>query len=69
MSLHRGEDLVVSQLEGASVTDGEWHHLQLEVGATPASASADLTATLTLDHALYRVSRNTQLCNVCVGVI
>ncbi|XP_062842208.1 cadherin EGF LAG seven-pass G-type receptor 2 [Trichomycterus rosablanca] len=56
MSLQRGEDSAVSRLEEAFVTDGEWHHLQLEVGTSPTGGGAELTATLALDRGLYRSS-------------
>ncbi|XP_060713609.1 cadherin EGF LAG seven-pass G-type receptor 2 isoform X1 [Tachysurus vachellii] len=56
MSLYHGEDSAVSRLEEASVADGEWHHLQIEVRTSLRELVTVATATLTLDHGLYTSS-------------
>ncbi|KAK3536667.1 hypothetical protein QTP86_016092, partial [Hemibagrus guttatus] len=56
MSLYHGEDSAVSRLEEASVADGEWHHMQLEVHTSSRELWTGTTATLTLDHGLYTSS-------------
>ncbi|XP_035376437.1 cadherin EGF LAG seven-pass G-type receptor 2 isoform X2 [Electrophorus electricus] len=59
MLLHHSEDSAVSRVEEASVDDGAWYHLRLDLGWPPGGAGAaalQLRAVLSLDHGLYTSS-------------
>uniref|UniRef100_UPI003EBE4DC0 cadherin EGF LAG seven-pass G-type receptor 2 precursor n=1 Tax=Danio rerio TaxID=7955 RepID=UPI003EBE4DC0 len=52
-SVQRGEDSVVSRVDDVTVSDGQWHHVSLELkGPT----TGGVTATLSLDYGLYTSS-------------
>lgn len=61
MSLSRAEDSAVSRLEEASVADGVWHHLQLEVRTSSRELGTGPTVTLALDYGLYTVGLHRRL--------
>ncbi|XP_077101784.1 cadherin EGF LAG seven-pass G-type receptor 2-like [Siphateles boraxobius] len=50
-SVQRGEDSAVSRVDDVTVSDGQWHHVLLEL-----RGSASITAALSLDHGLYTAS-------------
>lgn len=56
MGLHRGEDSTLSRVEEVLVNDGDWHHLQLDISGSVATATHH-KAVLSVDHGLYLVSR------------
>ncbi|XP_067272650.1 cadherin EGF LAG seven-pass G-type receptor 2 [Pseudorasbora parva] len=47
-SVQRGEDSVVSRVDDVTVSDGQWHHMLLELRGE--------TAAMSLDHGLYTAS-------------
>uniref|UniRef100_A0A8C1D163 Cadherin EGF LAG seven-pass G-type receptor 2 n=1 Tax=Cyprinus carpio carpio TaxID=630221 RepID=A0A8C1D163_CYPCA len=51
-SVQRGEDSTVSRVDDVTVSDGQWHHLLLELRG----GAGSITATLSLDHGLYTSS-------------
>uniref|UniRef100_A0A8C1NNH8 Cadherin, EGF LAG seven-pass G-type receptor 2 n=1 Tax=Cyprinus carpio TaxID=7962 RepID=A0A8C1NNH8_CYPCA len=54
-SVQRGEDSTVSRVDDVTVSDGQWHHLLLELRG----GAGSITATLSLDHGLYTVRHHT----------
>ncbi|KAF4097163.1 hypothetical protein G5714_021171 [Onychostoma macrolepis] len=52
-SVQRGEDSTVSRVDDVTVSDGQWHHLLLELRGPSAGG---ITAALSLDHGLYTSS-------------
>ncbi|XP_016421698.1 cadherin EGF LAG seven-pass G-type receptor 2-like [Sinocyclocheilus rhinocerous] len=52
-SLQRGEDSTVSRVDDVTVSDGQWHHVLLELRGP---AAGGVTAALSLDHGLYTSS-------------
>ncbi len=57
-SVQRGEDSTVSRVDDVTVSDGQWHHLLLEVrGPSPGGTMA----ALSLDYGLYTVRHDLSL--------
>uniref|UniRef100_A0A8C2IY92 Cadherin, EGF LAG seven-pass G-type receptor 2 n=1 Tax=Cyprinus carpio TaxID=7962 RepID=A0A8C2IY92_CYPCA len=54
-SVQRGEDSTVSRVDDVTVSDGQWHHLLLELR----DGAGSITAALSLDHGLYTVRHHT----------
>uniref|UniRef100_A0A672MRU0 Cadherin, EGF LAG seven-pass G-type receptor 2 n=1 Tax=Sinocyclocheilus grahami TaxID=75366 RepID=A0A672MRU0_SINGR len=55
-SVQRGEDSTVSRVDDVTVSDGQWHHVLLELRGP---AAGGVTAALSLDHGLYTVRHHT----------
>lgn len=51
-TVQRGEDSAVSRVDDVTVSDGQWHHVLLELRGPALGA---ITAALSLDHGLYTV--------------
>uniref|UniRef100_A0A671QP82 Cadherin EGF LAG seven-pass G-type receptor 2-like n=1 Tax=Sinocyclocheilus anshuiensis TaxID=1608454 RepID=A0A671QP82_9TELE len=52
----RGEDSTMSRVDDVTVSDGQWHHLLLELRGP---AAGGVMAALSLDHGLYTVRHDT----------
>ncbi|TRY55727.1 hypothetical protein DNTS_010295 [Danionella cerebrum] len=52
-SLQRGEDSALSRIDDVTVSDGQWHHILLELQD---SESGGVRAVVSLDYRLYTVS-------------
>uniref|UniRef100_A0A9J8CP41 Cadherin EGF LAG seven-pass G-type receptor 2 n=2 Tax=Cyprinus carpio TaxID=7962 RepID=A0A9J8CP41_CYPCA len=52
-SVQRGEDSTVSRVDDVTVSDGQWHHVLLELRGP---GTGGITAALSLDHGLYTSS-------------